>query len=132
MKQIYANTIVEQDGVTHGIAGLDKTIVENLGIMYKSGMAQAIIQQFAKAPDAAYFFDQFCQFVVYVQFQRGIGLSMKISDFHGNTDLALDEYKKLQSKGWRKEDTDKIMKLCLAIESYTGEKAEIVIKDLVS
>ena len=131
MKQLFVNQIIAQDGVTHGVAGLERTVRKNLYTMYSNSKVEKLLQLFAQAPEGAYFFDQFCQYVVYVQHQPVLGLSMKISDFHKDTDLVLEEYSNLRGKGWKKEDTDKIMKICQAIEVYKGEQAELVIKDPV-
>jgi hypothetical protein len=54
---------------------------------------------------------------------------MKISDFHNDLDLALDEYLALSEKGWNKEDRDKIMKIFQEIKENNTEIAELVVKD---
>lgn len=130
-KEIYANQIIEENGVKHGIAGLNQTVFDNLQILYSPIKVKNLLEVFAKSPDGAYFFDKYCQLLIFFQFQPGLGYSMRISDFHNDLDLALDEYSKLTEKGWNKDDRDKIMSIFQDIKEKNSEIAEIVIKDPV-
>jgi hypothetical protein len=113
MKELIVNDIVEQDGVTHGIVAWNDHVKRNLYTMYDKDHARKIITVLEQSPVSLYDFVRCCQYLVQVQYQPDLGgFSMKISDFKGDVDLALDEYRKLQGKGWRQEDTNKIMKIC--------------------
>lgn len=132
MIKVYVNRIIEENGVTHGIIGLDKTVFENLRIIYSPSKREIIntLLTFHKEKDF-YLLDRFCQFICYTQHQSFAGLSMKISDYHNDLDSALKEYSILREKDWRKEDTDKIMVLFQEIEKDNKELAEMIIKDPV-
>ena len=54
---------------------------------------------------------------------------MKISDFHNDVNIALDEYSSLKLIGWSKNDIDKIMQLFQEIEKDKDSTAELVVKD---
>lgn len=129
VKNLYANQIIIEKGVKHGIAGLDQTVMDNLQILYAPNKVNSLLDIFTKSPKGAYFFDRYCQFLIFAQFQPGLGYSMKISDFHNDLDLALDEYSALTEKGWNKEDRDKIMKIFQDIKDNNTEIAELVVKD---
>jgi hypothetical protein len=130
MKELFVNEIIEQNGITHGIAGEDRLVKKNLYVMYPKDKVTKIMAIFSGPVDASYFFEGFCQYVVYVQYQPGIGLSMKISDFKGDTDLALDEYRTLQVKGWSQTDIDKIMGIIQRIAKNKKDWAKITVQPL--
>lgn len=130
MKELFVNEIIEQIGVTHGIVGEDRLVKKNLYAIYPKDKVEKIMTIFSHPTDASYFFDGFCQYVIYVQYQPGIGLSMKISDYKGDIDLALDEYRKLQEKGWNQADIDKIMKIFQQISKNKKDWAKLTVQPI--
>lgn len=128
MKELFVNQIVEQGGVTHGIIGEDRLVKKNLYAIYSKEKVAKLLVIFSDPINDSYFFDRFCQYIIYVQYQPTIGLSMKISDFKDDIDLALDEYRKLQIKGWAQADIDKIMKLVQEIGKNKKDWAKLIIQ----
>jgi hypothetical protein len=132
MKPIYVNHIIEQNGITHGIAALDKTVLEDIDLIYTGKMLQVVKQLISTVTaEPFYFFDRFCQFVIYLQYQPVLGLSLKVSDYHNDVNAALDEYNILSANQWQKKDRDKILQLFQEIQK-SNEVAEMIIKDPVS
>ena len=132
MKKIFINSIVEQNGVTHGMAVVDKTIKENFQIVYTEGQIRGLAgyMQQNNGTVPFYSFDRFCQYIIYLQFQPfGVGFSMKITDFKNDIDLALGEYSELKEKGWLQSDRDKIMQIFQEIQKDPESVAEMVLKD---
>ena len=128
MQNIYANEIIEQNNITVGIAVLNETVFENLNTIFAPQKLAAILTQVKQHPEGAYFFTRFCQYIVFVQVNN-LGWSMKISDFHNDVNIALDEYSSLKLIGWSKNDIDKIMQLFQEIEKDKDSTAELVVKD---
>ena len=132
MKKVFVNQIMEENGILHGIAALDKTIKEDLPIIYPSKKLQILEKlQATHHPNSVYSFDRYCQFVVYLQYQPILGFSIKLSDYKNNIDAALDEYSILRGKGWLKEDIDKIMTIFQDIKDNPADLAEMITKDPV-
>ena len=130
MKQLFANQIIEQGGIVQGLVILDRTAHENLPIIF-TGNALSYIKSLIERPpaDGFYTLDRFCQYIILTQYHPETRLSMKISDYNNNINVALDEYSELISKEWEKEDRDKIMRLFQIIEMDLDNRAEIIIKD---
>jgi hypothetical protein len=131
MKTLFVTEIVEQNGVSHGIVGQDSLVKKNMYLIYPKSMVDRLMAIFSHQTEASYFFDRFCQYVIYIQYQPGIGLSMKISDYKGNADLALDEYRILQEKGWNQADIEKIMKIFQEIGKNKKDWARIIVQSFI-
>ena len=128
MKELFVNQIVEQGGITHGIAGEDRLVKKNMYVIYPREKVTKLLGIFSHPVNPSYFFDRFCQYIIYVQYQPGIGLSMKVSDFKGDIDLALDEYRKLHIKGWSQADLDKIMRLVQDVTKNKNDWAKLIVR----
>ncbi len=76
--------------------------------------------------------DRYCQFIIVVRIEPIAGLSMSLSDYRIDSDMALDEYLILQGKKWDKEDRDKIMKFYQEIQNNNPEIAELITVEPVS
>lgn len=128
MTDIFVNDIIEDNGVTHGIAVLDKTVLKNIKIVYSGKMLATILALINTPPqEGLYFFDKFCQYVVYFQQQPDLGLTMKLTDYQNNDDLALDEYLVLKQKDWLQQDREKIMELFHEIKTQKHDTAQFVV-----
>jgi len=111
-KTLFANLIVDDGRYRIGIVGLDKTVLGNIRIMYGESLGKKMLHLLTTSdPNGGYHIDRFCQLVIFIQYQPSLGFSMKISDFGGNINFALDEYIELQKNEWSIEDTNKIMSL---------------------
>lgn len=130
--KIYVNEIIHEGIITHGIVVLKSTIYEDIDIIYKGKIKDFLISMIKNSKEAFYSFDRFCQYVIYLQFQPILGLSIKISDFKNDTDAALDEYMSLRIKDWLKKDTDIIMKIFQEIKNDKTNTARMVIKDTIA
>lgn len=129
MTDIFVNEILEDNGVTHGIAVWDKTVLKNIHILYSGKMLTNILALISNPPkEGLYFFDKFCQYVVFVQQQPILGLTMKFTDYQNNDDLALDEYLILKEKDWQQQDREKIMKLYHEIKTQKHDTAQFVVE----
>jgi len=130
--QIFINHIEKEGETIHGIAAWNKTVEENLNIIFRNDKALDGIRYLIKtSKDPFYTFARFCQFVVYIQYQPFLGLSMKLTDFKNDTDAALEYYKDLRDKNWNKSDTDKIMEIFEDIKNDKKNIARLVIKDQI-
>ncbi|NII25473.1 hypothetical protein HB364_10295 [Pseudoflavitalea sp. X16] len=133
MKKIFINYIHTDNGVDHGIAALNKTVIENMPIVFSPTVENNLKVIISNNPGQSFYsFTRFCQYVMYFQYQPGLGITLKFSDFKNDIDLALDEYSTLGGKQWKKEDRDKIMKIFEDIRNNPTELAEFVIKDPVA
>jgi hypothetical protein len=132
MKEIYVNNIYKQDNILNGVAVRDKTVWKNLKNIYSDTVYKILETKINHRPEPFYSFDNYFQFVIFIQFEPELGLSMKFIDFDNNTDNALDEYNNLKANGWTKEQIEKIMKLFLEIKESNKEKAVLIIEDDVS
>ena len=130
MKEIFVNNIQEINGVKHGYAVIDETIYEDLNIILSSAGFQALNSVAYISPEGLHFFERFCQFIIYGNFEPNVGWSLQISDYHKDLDIALDEYLELTGKGWNEKDRNKIMKLFQEIQDDKEEEniARMVIK----
>lgn len=131
MKPIYVNNTYTQDNLFNGVAVLDKTVWKNLKNIYPDHIYQALKQKVNSGKEPFYSYDKYCQFVIYLQYQPVLGLSLKFIDFYNNTDYALDEYNLLKEIGWTAPEIEKIMKLFTEIKENNPEKGEFIIEDQV-
>jgi hypothetical protein len=131
MEKVYFDEIIKQDGITHGLVVFHKTVVDNLKIIFGEELAIKVLDALTIPPDGGHFIERFCQFIILVNYSPTIGFSMKISDYKGNLDVALDEYSELQKNNWDQADIDKIMLLFQEIENKPTELAEMVLQGQV-
>ena len=132
MTDIFVNDIVEDNGIIHGLAVLNNTVLKNINLIYSSNKLTDILALIKNPPkEGFYFFDKFCQYVVFVQQQPVLGLSMKFTDFQNNDDLALDEYLVLKEKQWQQQDREKIMQLFHDIKTKSNETGNLIIENQV-
>lgn len=129
-RNLFANAVVDDGRYRVGIVTLDSTVLENIRIIFGTEVGYKIVHLLKNShPDGGYLIEKFCQFVFFIQFQPEIGFSMRLSDFGGNINFALDEYIALRTNEWAEEDRDKMMKLFQEIDSTPHDMAEIVIVD---
>lgn len=129
MKEIFVEKIIEENGITHGLTGDDKTVKENLVIVYPAGGKNYVLSLIkTRGDESFYVIDRFCQFIVFTQYTPQLGLSMRISDFHNRFEGALDFYGELKDD-WSSADTDKIISICNDILTRKEDTAKMVIKD---
>ncbi len=128
--EIFINHIEKEGETIHGIAAWDKTVEQNLNIIFRNDKALDGIRYLIKtSKDPFYTFTRFCQFVVYIQYQPILGLLMKLSDFKNDTDAALEYYKDLRENEWNKADVDKILSIFQDIQNDRTNIAKLVTKD---
>lgn len=129
-KSLFVNQIVDDGRYRIGIAALDKTVIENIRLMYGETVGKKMLHLLTTSdPQGAYLLDRFCQLVVFIQYQPALGFTMKMSDFGGNIDFALDEYIELRENEWSSEDRSKIISLFQNIEANPGGLADMVVVD---
>jgi hypothetical protein len=129
---IFVNDIIDDNGVTHGIAVWNKTVLKNINLIYSGNKLTKILSLIENPPkEGFYFFDKFCQYVVFVHQQPVLGLSMKFTDFQNNDDLALDEYLLLKEKQWQQHDREKIMQLFHDIKTKSHDNGNLIIENQV-
>ena len=131
MKPIYVNNTYTQDNLFNGVAVFDKTVWKNLKNIYPDHIYQALKQKVNSGEEPFYSYDKYCQFVIYLQYQPVLGLSLKFIDFDNNIDYALDEYNLLKKTGWTNQEIEKIMKLFTEIKESNTETGEFIIEDQV-
>jgi hypothetical protein len=130
MQSIYVNKIIENNGITHGIAVSDRTVTKTIDNIFTDNVLAYFRHLLTNPPlQPFYTFDNFCQFVVYLQYYPTLGWTIKFSNFNNNIDLAFEEYVELRNKGWTQSDRDKIMEMFNEIKDNT-ETAYFVIDDL--
>ena len=126
MKTFMVNEIITNNNVLHGIVVDQKLVFKNFETMSGKKMAEVIFLEI-KQNKNFYFIERFCQYVVYVQFRVGLGISMKFSDFGDNIDNVLDQYLKLEAKNWDRKDTLKYVETVQQIIDNKNEIAEMVV-----
>lgn len=131
MSEVYVNKIYIQNGVTNGIIVLDKTIAKSIPLIYPE-KTQKIFFHYISQKQDFHSIDRFAQFVALFQFSNKTGISIKLSDYHNDIDVAIDEYAFLQGKEWETEDRDKIMRIVLEIkEDQTFQRVKLIVQDAV-
>lgn len=128
--EIFINHIEKEGETIHGIAAWNKTVEENLNIIFRGDKALHDLKFLIKnLKEPFYTFARFCQFVVYIQYQPVLGLTMVLTDFKNDTDAALDYYKQLREKDWNKADVDKILSIFQEIQNDKTNIAKLVMKE---
>lgn len=132
MTDIFVNNIYHDNEIINGVAILNHTVLKDLSIIYSGNKLDNLNLLIKSSPkDPFYFFDKFCQFNTFFQYDPTLGLSLKFTDFQNNDDLALDEYLVLKEKQWQQQDREKIMRLYHEIKTSNPTKANLVIQDPV-
>lgn len=110
MKTFIVNKINDDGNAVHGIAVIDRVVLDNIRTMYGEGKVGGMHFKMADKKDF-YFISRFCQYVGFVRYEADKGLSMQLTDFKGNLDNVLDEYLSLTIAGWDKADKDQYVKI---------------------
>lgn len=138
MKSVYVNEIVEMStNVTYGMAVINKTIEEDLQIIFEPKIAIAILHM---AKDHSHeggvnLFTKFCQYVVLVciQIVPVFDGSINFIDCHNDVDAALDEYLSYTKNNWLPQQKAEFMKQFQEIQNNPPkELAQMIIKDAVN
>ena len=149
MKTVYVNQRYLKDKeAVRGFAVLDKTIDEDLKILFNPQLLDSINNLKNTEPtkrDGFHFFTTFCQFVVYFQYStKKVLLNNKPHILRStieflyfgtsdNINDAFDYMLKLRNAGWEYESREEILKLAYqikdAIKNPDFEIAELIVKD---
>jgi hypothetical protein len=125
--ELVVNKITEENNVIHGIAVFNDIVLENFEKTFGKEKAKNLKILVDKNIQDFYLIERFFQFVGFLQFQRNIGLSLKLSDFKNNIDNVLDEYLELESKNWSLAERNKYAQIFDEILSDPNlEKAELI------
>lgn len=117
MIEFLVNRIVDIDNVTHGIAMENELVIHNFNLVYGSEMTQKLLMFLERENKNQYLINRFGDYVGFLNYQVGLGFSLKLTDFENNFDKALDEYLELQKKSWKEEDIIKYLKITKEIEN---------------
>ncbi|HJV20823.1 MAG TPA: hypothetical protein VJ552_13145 [Sediminibacterium sp.] len=135
MKKIFVNEIIDNGTTVQGLAVLNHTVLTALKDMYERTHLDKIMFLAQQAGQPIYFFDRYCQYIVFVQISIiGVGFEGALSmiDCKGDYDTALDQYLEYQKNGWDVGDRTKFMqKFEEIINDKSGIQAELVVKDAV-
>lgn len=126
MEEIFVNKIIEDKHVTHGIVVENDLVVKDLKVMFGDKIANVLIKQ-AKTVSEFYLIERFYQYAVFIQYQKKIGFSIKLSDFNKNTDNALDKYLAVEATDWQKSDRDKYVSIVQGILMDKSENAKLTV-----
>ena len=133
MKQIFVNTVIENENIIRGLAVLNETVHEDLAIIYPKQMVAYYKQkEIENSSKDFYGFDRFCQFVIYLSYRNGLGYALEILDFNNvnNVNAAFDYMLSLRKLGWEEIDRERIVKIYQEIKQDNGgEKCEMVIRE---
>ena len=116
MIEFLVNRIVDIDNVTHGIAMENELVIHNYNLAYGSEMTQKLLVYLERENKNQYLINRFGDYVGFLNYQVGLGFSLKLTDFENNFDKALDEFLELQKKNWKEEDILKYLKIAKEIE----------------
>jgi hypothetical protein len=132
MKNFAVHEIVNEAHVIHGIAATNNVVLYNVALMFGEDKAKYIFT-LSEAGEDFYSVDRYCQYVGFLQYQEGIGFSLKLSDFKSDIDNALDEYLMLEHNGWGKVEMDKYVSIVqqIAKEGNRGEQATLNVIPIV-
>ena len=117
MIEFLVNRIVDIDNVKHGIAMENELVIHNFNLVYGSEMTQKLLMFLERENKNQYLINRFGDYVGFLNYQVGLGFSLKLTDFENNFDKALDEYLELQKKSWKEEDIIKYLKITKEIEN---------------
>lgn len=128
MKEIYANEIYDDKGITVGIAVRENDVINNLIIIYGEEGFDELAVYFQN--ESSYLIDRYCQLIFVMEYDPQDGYTMRISDFKNNTDFLARELEVMREKNWKKSDMDRMLDLFFEIKNETNiEPAEIILKN---
>ena len=127
---VYVNYIYSEGKIDHGIAATENCIEKNFKKIFTPKDREVLIPMFKEVRENFYFFNRFCQYVVYTQFQIDIGFTMKFTDYKSDLDTAIDEFKLLQENQWEESDIAKIMKIFDEIQLYKGNTCKMILEPI--
>ena len=116
MIEFLVNRIVDIDNVKHGIAMENELVIHNYNLAYGSEMTQKLLVYLERENKNQYLINRFGDYVGFLNYQVGLGFSLKLTDFENNFDKALDEFLELQKENWKEEDIIKYLKIAKEIE----------------
>lgn len=116
MIEFLVNRIIEVDNITHGLVLENELVVYNFNIIYGENKTNSLLTEIKKQNQNCYLISRFGNYVGFLNYQIGLGFSLKLTDFENNFDTALDEYLSLQKKEWKNEDIIKYLKIAKEIE----------------
>jgi len=126
MKQYYANQQNDSNGVTHYIITDNNTAVLNFLVNLGDQATYQILLAASKG-DEFHHIGRYNQFVGYLRCDKGMGISMMLSDYKNNIDLGLDEYTTKMQNGWEKQDRDAYINIIKEIKDSPMENALITV-----
>jgi hypothetical protein len=130
---IPVDKIYEQDGIFHAASVFDSTVNEDLNIILNVFQVIEVVNRMKLQPKTDfYFLTRASQFVVFFQYQNGLGMSMKFTDYKNNLDTALDEYNILGLTDWETKDKVRIMQIFQDIKDNPMPEAELITTNLFS
>jgi hypothetical protein len=111
MEEILVQEITITDSFTVGHITDNELVIKNCYLFF-SNQAAKNIEFLMSRNDSFYIIDKYCQYVIYLQYQKELGGAyMNIIDFKNGTDSMLDYYLFLKEKKWEKKDREKVAKL---------------------
>lgn len=149
MRTVYVNEIWMADKeVVRGFMVIEKTIEEGMRMILSPILQNYIKLLISNQPtkkDGFHFFTEFCQFVVYFQYDTKeiilqnkkaiIGITIEVMYFgtSDNVNDTFDYMLKLRQSGWGEESRDEILELAYQIKKKMNkpsfEIAELLIRD---
>ena len=117
MIEFLVNRIIEVDNITHGVVLENELVVYNFNMVYGKNKTISLLTEIEKQNQNCYVISRFEDYIGFLNYQIGLGFSLKLTDFENNFDTALDEYLSLQKKEWKNEDIMKYLKLAKEIEN---------------
>ncbi len=131
MKQVFVNSIHNDEAIKFGIAVVPQTIMEFLNAKYNASQIEKLLKSANNGQGGIFYFTNFCQYVVFVEIKTEpiFHGALKFFDCENKDDLALDQYLSYQEKGWNAQYLQKFMLEFQKIQSSKQkELAEMVIK----
>jgi len=135
LKTIFVNNIREEDNVIKAYAVYNTTVLEGLAVIYPKDVVDGYMNSAKKDVKGIYFFDRFCQFIIFVQIKTTPKFdgSIVFIDCKNSPEAALDEYLGFKDKGWKMEHINVFMKRFQDIEKDISPGfAKLAIKDPIA
>jgi hypothetical protein len=130
MSVIYVNEILIEHNINSGLVVSNKTAMKNIDIIFEGNKRTELKTLIKSKPaDPFYLFARHSQYVIYLQYERFLGLSMRVYDFNSDIDSALDEYLAIKEKEWKEEDRATIIRLFQETQADKSKLAKMVVED---